>query len=225
MYENPFKVNTTSYKDFEVLKDLKWHCTKCELKSAQAKTWQVWRQMGLQLRTDEKGNYYKKKFCNNCSANTIHRSLLTVDIQDDTKLRSNIPPSLAIEIKKTFNYQEAVLLRELLSKELEIDHKFPQIRWSKNEEINVKNMTVNEIKRKFILLNRSNNLLKSRNCEKCVKTGERGNFPGIYYWYNGTSAWDSNTTSYDEKGCIGCFWYDPYTWRESLNQLIKQSSK
>lgn len=44
---NPFKSNTTSFYDWEVLKDLKWHCTKCELKSGQAKTWQVWRQNGI----------------------------------------------------------------------------------------------------------------------------------------------------------------------------------
>ena len=40
---NPFKPNTTSYNDFEVMKDLQAHCTRCELKSSQAKTWQTWR--------------------------------------------------------------------------------------------------------------------------------------------------------------------------------------
>jgi len=63
---NPFKLNTTSYYDWEVMKDLKWHFTKCELKSAQAKTWQVWRQMGIQLDTDEKGNFYKRIYCFKC---------------------------------------------------------------------------------------------------------------------------------------------------------------
>ena len=42
MNMNPFKENTTSHNDWEVLKDLQWHCTKCELKSGQAKTWQIW---------------------------------------------------------------------------------------------------------------------------------------------------------------------------------------
>ncbi len=41
---NPFKENSTSYQDFKTMSDLKWHCSKCELKSGQAKTWQVWRQ-------------------------------------------------------------------------------------------------------------------------------------------------------------------------------------
>ncbi|MBC7795370.1 MAG: hypothetical protein H7Z37_00695, partial [Pyrinomonadaceae bacterium] len=47
---NPFKPNTTSYHDYEILKDLQWHCIKCELKSGQAKTWQTWRDAyGLQF--------------------------------------------------------------------------------------------------------------------------------------------------------------------------------
>ena len=40
---NPFKPKSKQYQDFETMKDLKWHCTKYELKSGQAKTWQVWR--------------------------------------------------------------------------------------------------------------------------------------------------------------------------------------
>jgi len=40
---NPFKESTTSYHDWKILKDLKWHCSKCELQSGQAKTWQTWR--------------------------------------------------------------------------------------------------------------------------------------------------------------------------------------
>ena len=46
---NPFKQNTTSYYDWEVMKDLKWHCTKCELEAAQAKTWQNWKHKGIQI--------------------------------------------------------------------------------------------------------------------------------------------------------------------------------
>lgn len=59
---NPFRDDTVSHYDWEVLKDLKWHCTKCELKSGQAKTWQIWRaEKGIQLDKDENGNWYK--FC------------------------------------------------------------------------------------------------------------------------------------------------------------------
>ena len=96
---NPFKENTTSYNDWEVLKDLEWHCTKCELKSGQAKTWQVWRQSGIQLAKDEKDNFYKMQFCKTCDMNTVHRKLESLEILDDTKVRTGIPVSLARKIK------------------------------------------------------------------------------------------------------------------------------
>ena len=61
---NPFKENTTSYNDWEVLKDLKWHCTKCELKAGQAKTWQTWRdEKGIQFEEPTPRRWEKRIFC------------------------------------------------------------------------------------------------------------------------------------------------------------------
>ena len=112
------------------------------------------------------------------------------------------------------------MLRQLPSRQLEIDHRFPQVRWDKDEDVNDPSMSTKEIKQRFILLNRSNNLLKSRYCERCVQTGQRGYFSGIRYWYKGNDNWDSNISPHDERGCEGCFWYDPYKWRKLLNKLI-----
>jgi len=218
---NPFKENTTSYNDWEILKDLEWHCTKCELKSGQAKTWQVWRQRGIQLAKDDKDNFYKTQFCKTCDMKTVHRKLKCLEILDETKVRTGIPVSLARKIKKLYKNEEAFFLREFPAKELEIDHKFPQVRWEGDEEDNKVSMSNEEIKSKFILLTRSNNLLKSRQCERCEKTGNRGNFPGIYFWYLGNETWQGTSKS-DEKGCIGCFWYDPYKWREELNRIVNK---
>ena len=54
---NPFKVNTTSFNDYEVMKDLQAHCTRCELKSGQAKTWQTWRDAyGIQFAETSTGS-------------------------------------------------------------------------------------------------------------------------------------------------------------------------
>ena len=217
---NPFKEGTTSYHDWEVLKDLQWHCTKCELKSGQAKTWQVWRQeKGIQLDKDEKGNWFKSIECPACGIRTVHRKLKSLEILDETKSRSGISSYLARKVKKIYNNEEALFLRKFSSRELEVDHKFPQIRWKTDEEENKTSMSEIEIKEKFILLTRSNNLLKSRQCEKCFKEGIRGNFPGIYFWYEGNENWQGESEC-DERGCIGCFWYDPYKWREELNKKI-----
>ena len=219
---NPFKPNTTSHHDWEVMKDLKWHCTKCELQSGQAKTWQVWRQeKGIQLDKDEKGNWYKNIFCPTCGIKTVHRKLKSLEILDETKSRSGIPQKLAKKVKQVYHNEDAVFLREFSSRELEVDHKFPQIRWRSDEEENKVTMSEEEIKNKFILLTRSNNLLKSRYCEKCVKTGKRGHFPGIYFWYEGDENWRGKD-KFDENGCVGCFWYDPYKWREELNKIVNK---
>ena len=222
MKNNPFKEGTVSQHDFNILSDLKWHCTKCELKSGQAKTWQVWRQAGIQLDKDERGNFYKTMVCEKCKNKTIHRKLKTLVISADTKIRSGIPQKLASKVKEVLKYEEALFLRKMPPKELEVDHKFPQIRWGKNEDINNPEMSLEEIKEKFILLSRSNNLLKSRYCEKCPKTGERGNFPGIYFWYKGNKYWDKNIDKHDERGCAGCFWNNPYKWRDELNNIVNK---
>ncbi len=35
----------------------------------------------------------------------------------------------------------------------------------------------------------------------------------------GDETWQGASKS-DENGCVGCFWYDPYKWREELNKKI-----
>ncbi len=102
-------------------------------------------------------------------------------ILGETKIRFGVSVKLVQKIKAFYENQEAVFLREMPPKELEIDHKFPQVRWNKNEEKYSNQMSDDEIKAKFMLLTRSNNLLKLRYCEKCVKTSKRGCFPGIYF--------------------------------------------
>ncbi len=220
---NPFKENSTSYHDYEILKDLVWHCSKCELKSGQAKTWQTWRDaFGFQFAKGNPNsqNWDKRMRCENCQMTTSHRKLETLERQEITSARSGISAKVAERIKKLHNFEEAVFLRTLSARELEVDHKFPQIRWNKDEETN-ENTSDEYLISKFILLNRSNNLLKSRNCERCVQTNRRGNFPGIYFWYEGNEIWQGEP--HNEKGCVGCFWYDPYKWREELNKIAKNS--
>ncbi len=216
---NPFKENTTSYHDWEILKDLKWHCTKCELKSGQAKTWQTWRdEKGIQFEEPTPRRWEKRIFCENCQKTTSHRKLKTLELSEIVSIRTQITPKIAKKVKNLYQYEEAILLRKLSPRELEIDHRFPQIRWSSNEDKN-DDLSDKELKEKFILLNRNNNLWKSRQCERCFEKGIRGNFPGIEFWYEGNEIWQGKTKS-DENGCIGCFWYDPYKWREELNKLI-----
>lgn len=215
---NPFpNKNSNQYKDFETMSDCKWHCSKCELLSGQAKTWQVWRQeIGIQLDQDENGKWYKRIYCEKCGTKTIHRKLKSTEIIDiDLKARTGIPAKTAKRAKKLYNCVDEYSVRVEPANQLEIDHRIPQVRWKSNENDN-SNLTDEEIKEKFMLLTRANNLLKSRYCEDCVKSGKRAKgYRTIEFWYKGNENYD------DSIGCEGCFWYNPTKWREELNKMIK----
>lgn len=224
MTNNPFKKGSTQHQDFATMQDLQWHCTKCELKSGQAKTWQVWRQeKGIQLDTDEHGNFYKRIFCKRCANETIHRKLASLEILLEHKSRAGISAKLAKKIKALYNCEEAIFLRKLSERELEVDHQFPQLRWQTAEESN-EQLSDEQLREKFILLTRSHNLLKSRYCENCVKTSNRGSFPGIKFWAQGDEKWRGKN-QFDQQGCVGCFWHNPYFWREKLNAELSKKKQ
>lgn len=215
---NPFEEGSNQYKDFETMSDCKWHCSKCELLSGQAKTWQVWRQeKGIQLDKDESGNWYKKILCPNCGIKTVHRKLKSTEIVTETlKARAGIPVKITKRAKELFGCVDEYSMRIEAAKMLEIDHRTPQVRWTTNEEDN-SNLTDEQIKSKFMLLTSPNNLLKSRICEECVKTNIRGKgYKEIEFWYVG----DENYSK--DIGCVGCFWHNPSKWRKELNKKIKE---
>lgn len=218
MSNNPFKEGSTQYKDFETMSDLKWHCTKCELLSGQAKTWQVWRQeKGIQMATDENGRWDKRQYCATCDTKTVHRKIESTEIlTDGIKARTGIPASVAKRAKALFDCVDEYTLRTEPATQLEIDHRIPQVRWSENEDKN-DNLTDEQIIEKFMLLTRANNLLKSRSCEECNKTGKRAKgYKIIEFWYMGEEMYS------EEIGCKGCFWYNPTKWREQLNKKLKE---
>jgi hypothetical protein len=220
--ENPFKEGCIQHHDFEVLSDLQWHCSKCELKAAQAKTVQTWRdKYGLQFKMDDTNeNLYIYQYCKTCNRATVHRALATTTPVLQTKTRSSISTKLRARILKVLKYEEATNERELLSNELEVDHKFPQLRWKGDESPNPDTMSDEDIKEKFLLLTRSNNLLKSRKCERCKLTGIRGTYSEINFYYKGSKDWPIDIATTDKSGCVGCFWYDPYTWRQHINSCL-----
>ena len=215
---NPFKEGSNQSKDFETMSDCKWHCSKCELLSGQAKTWQVWRQeKGIQLDQDESGNWYKMILCPNCGIKTVHRKLKSTEIvTENLKARTGIPAKVAKRAKELFGCVDEYSMRTEAAKVLEIDHRTPQVRWTTNEDDN-SNLTDEQIKAKFMLLTSPNNLLKSRICEECAKTSKRGKgYKEIEFWYVG----DENYS--EDIGCVGCFWHNPSKWRKELNKKIKE---
>lgn len=229
-YENLLLESSNQYKVFQVLKDCNWHCRVCygkNIPSAQiAGGGGI---QGLQRGTKSRPGIIiesKHNFCYNCRANTVH-DRWTGGFQV-TNAPASIPPQLQLRILQIYNYTDAIEERIRSQHELVIDHRLPMIRWGKSEDINNINMSVEDIVRKFQLLKKdeggNHNLLKSRACERCAKTGKRG-FPlGIKYYYYGTEDWPVSVPPYGmgaEIGCTGCGWYDVIKWRSALNKFIQ----
>lgn len=101
-------------------------------------------------------------------------------------------------------------------------------RWGSIEQNNSLHMSEEDIQHKFQLLKKdqagNHNLLKSRACERCIKTGYRGYPLDIKFFYKGDDKWpeDCPISGPDaERGCIGCGWYDFEAWRLALNKKLK----
>ncbi|MFQ3581798.1 hypothetical protein J8C06_13725 [Chloracidobacterium validum] len=214
MDELPFRKGTKIYQTFHILADGKWHCGKHELPGTQpAKAIQIIRQNGYEIKN-------KTIHCRVCNESTVHRKLASTTPTTAPVVRSVLPETLKRRVKVIYSNVEAITQRKYEPAELEVDHRFPQVRWSSPEGMNDPNMSDAEITAKFQLLTRQHNLWKSRYCERCVKTGTRGTFVGINYFYKGNSIWPEDIPWDDERGCYGCFWYNPEKWRQSLNDLI-----
>jgi len=217
---------------FDILKDQEWHCRECEY--AHTGITQIAGGSGIQglqrgthscpgLEIDSDNH-----LCRRCERTTRH-----------DRWRGSFQPSLqAGAMPKSFVKKVISLLKsrdvvedvERTPTQLTIDHKLPMLRWTKEiekEQISYLSMDDSDIKRHFQLLKRSNgsvshNLLKSRSCEKCFKTGQRGIPFGIKFWYQGSLKWEGDSKK-DPNGCIGCGWYGWYDfdeWRKNLNKII-----
>jgi len=158
--------------------------------------------------------------CPICGYATVHRRLISTEPIAPSFVRLQLPTKLRKRVLQHYKNTEAITLRQMLPNQLEVDHRFPQVRWVQDETYDPE-MSEEQIHRKFQLLTREHNLWKSRYCERCKQTRERGTFIGINYFYEGGEMWDENIADEDERGCLGCFWYDPETWRNSLNSELK----
>jgi hypothetical protein len=215
MVKHPFSEGTKLAQIFTILSDGEWHCGKHELPGTQpAKAIQVIQQHGFQI---EK----KTLYCPVCGYKTVHRRLISTEPVAPSFVRLQLPAKLRKRVLQHYKNIEAITLRQMLPNQLEVDHRFPQVRWSQDETYDP-DMPDEEIHKKFQLFTRQHNLWKSRYCEHCKQTEERGTFIGINYFYEGGETWNQNIPDDDERGCVGCFWYDPETWRICLNSELKK---
>mgnify|MGYP001559594059 CR=1 FL=1 len=212
--KNPYKEGTVMYSMLEILKDLKWHCSQHEFPSSQpAKPLQIMRQHGFQFEKSGQ-NWEKRMFCKICNKTTPHRRLISLERKGIDITRGNFPERLKQRIREYYQNKDEIMGSSITGRTAEVDHRIPQIRWIAKEQNYDVDMPNEEIEKRFMILSRENNLLKSRFCERCVKTGKRQGLLGIKFFFNG----DDEYT--DEIGCIGCGWHNPKKWKEELNKKL-----
>jgi hypothetical protein len=218
--------NSETYKVLYALYSGQWECRVC------GPVPKVNPQPAARLGALKKKCYiivYKMRSCSICSKKTMHDILIMLpEIEKrflhGNELRKPMSEVLKSRIKKELGYKEVCFNVTRSPVELIIDHKFPSQRWQFPETDNPNDMSLKLIKEKFQLLSNQTNMWKSRYCDNCVKTGKRGEFMGIKWFYQGNENWQGNTP-HDENGCIGCPWYDLEQWKDKLLKKINEKSK
>ena len=222
------KEKKSQYRVFEILRDQRWHCRGCELKAVGSD--QIAGSggiMGLKRGSTVRDGLdilSEYRQCKTCGKSVRHdrwtgRFIEAVPV-------GKFPNEFSKRALQLFNHTDVVQQSQRLPTQLTIDHKLPRIRWNAETQIvqeNYAEMSDAFILKNFQLLQKekgNDNLLKSRQCEACVKTGLRGKPFGINFFYDGSDIWAPEDST-DPSGCIGCGWYDFDRWRSELNSTLK----
>ena len=227
------KQDSIQFKVLNLLSDQQWHCRECEGKEIASGQYAGGGGIqGLQRGTRKRPGLVietEKRYCQTCQAKRLG-DRWTGEIKSANSA-ANIPNSLVQKILKVYAYTDVIEQRQRAAHELVIDHRFPMERWGDNEPPHLTSMSESEIKKKFQLLKKdasgNHNLLKSRSCERCIKTQKRGTPFGISFWYEGGEEWSSihQRGAEAEEGCAGCGWYNFEAWRYALNQKLAESAQ
>ena len=211
---NPSNEGTKRAQTFDILSDCEWHCSSCELPSSQpAKDIQMLRKEGFEFVQNTGQGQGDFRHCENCEDTTFHRKMKYPFPTSKPITRQDMPDWFKRKVRDLYDHRDA-FDGSSPSTTLEVDHRVPEVRWEESEDFDYDSMSEDDIREHFQILSRKHNLLKSRKCEQCVKTGKRPPFMEIEFYYKGDE-------HYDEKiGCKGCGWYNPHEWRSALEEQL-----
>lgn len=213
---NPSNEGTKRAQTFEILSDCKWHCSSCELPSSQpAKDIQMLRKEGFEFIQNTGQGQGDFIHCDRCDSSTFHRKMKYPFPTSKSITRQDMPNWFKKKVRKIYDHRDA-FDGSSPSTTLEVDHRVPEVRWEESEDFDHEAMSNQDIKEHFQILSRKHNLLKSRKCEQCVKTGKRPQFMQIDYYYRGDQDYN------DKIGCKGCGWYNPQKWRSLLQEELDE---
>lgn len=205
---------------FMPLLNLEWNCISHDFPSNPnwARRIQDIKEMGYSLATNT------KMWCQREGKNTTHILLLPLETAPQTGYEY-ISKQLRERVLKVLGGYDAYEGEKRPSRYLLPDHKFPEIGWdaeTRNEDIG--DLTDEEIKEKFQLLDNHRNLQKREVSRRVFQTQKRGTIFGIKYYYQGDENWPEGVPlvgAESEKGWVGSPWYDIEAWRNSLNSKLE----
>lgn len=206
---------------FDVLLNLRWNCVDKDLPVNRnwARRIQDIKEMGYLLATDTK--HFNKRL----GKNTTHILLIPLPRGSQTGYEV-MSAALRKRILNVLGNYDAYEGKVRPAHALLPDHKFPEISWDEHtREENPDDMTDEEIREKFQLLDNQRNLEKREACRKVMQTGQLGTLFGIEHYMNETGMWPEDIPKIGEASKEGwklCPWYDIEAWRQSLNNSLKQ---
>ena len=198
--------------------NIEWVCRTCG-------TGKINDQPAARIRDIKKRGYIiatKKRECPTCNSKKTYHDiliLLTVNTQKRREHRQPIDEATKARIISVLNYKDVAFDVVRTAREFVIDHKFPSQRWNCVESKNHSNMSEKEIRNKFQLITNQTNMLKSRFCDECVKSGNRATFMGISWYHAGSNRWKGDVMG-NEAGCKGCPWHDIDLWRNKIAEKL-----
>lgn len=228
---NALGVGSIQSQYFQILRDQLPHCRKC----AQQQIGSEQLAGGGGVQGLHRGNQSRSgivivsesRYCPICGKRTKW-DRWTGEFKE-ANAAAGVSTELQRRIFDFYDYNDVIEQRRRTAHELVVDHRFPMERWGETETHNPDDMSTEEISRKFQLLKKddsgNHNLLKSRACERCIRTGKRGYPLGIKFYYAGNEDWPTNcpkSGSEAEQGCFGCGWYDLDAWRKALNKQLSE---
>jgi hypothetical protein len=224
LWETEYQGKSVTKPFFDKLLNLRWNCVDSDLPPNRnwARRIQDIKEMGYILATNTKR--YNKKLGKNTT------QILLIPLEKGAQTGYEVfSPVLRKRIIKVLGSYDAYEGKVRPSHSLLPDHKFPEISWDENTRAeNPDDMTDDEIRAKFQLLDNQRNLEKREACRKVVQTGKLGTIFGIEYYLNETGEWPSHIPKIGKKSEEGwklCPWYDIEAWRKSLNQHLKKKKK
>ena len=188
-----------------------WTCSYCNSGSNQpAATFREIKKMGYVFEEISPNRWAKTMFCQVCNENRSHYKLISTEPLANEKPRCSITLKQRKRVLDLLDERDAFSGASITST-AEIDHKVP---WSRLEQdVDIAQLTDEQIQEHFQLLTREHNLLKDRACQYCIKSQKRPPLFGISFWYEGAELYQGS--------CVGCGWHDGKKWRDELNKIIK----